>query len=392
MPAEHSSLGTSISEAELETDPYPIYKRLQERAPVCWVPSVNLWLATRWHDVEYVCKHPEVFSAEIPNSALTRTIGSNMLHSDGAYHRRLRNIVEPAFRVKAISHYPAGIIESVAQELAGAISKRGEADLVADFAQPLSLRVLKHVLGIDVSDEILLRWSDGLATGASNFSADVERQLYADAVTSEIDRYLDARLQRPDSIPKDSALRAMMFSETQDRLSPPEILSTVKLLIIGGLKTTGDLIAVALYALLAHPGQWDELAANPKLTDAALEEAIRWLSPVGTATRRVIHDYELAGTKLPAGAMVGAVLAAANRDPRVFTNPDRFDIHRREGGHLAFATGPHACVGALLGRFEGRVALQVLLENCKKLRLDSNAPVEVRGWEFRAPKALPVFA
>src|SRR5262249_35157765 len=151
MQAEYSSLGSSISEAQLETDPYPIYKRLQERAPVCWVPSVNLWLVTRWRDVEHVCKHPEIFAAGIPNSALTRTIGSNMLHADGTYHRRLRNVVEPAFRAKAIGHYPTGMIETVAQELAAAISKRGQPDLVVAFAQPLPLPVLKQVLGLDVA-------------------------------------------------------------------------------------------------------------------------------------------------------------------------------------------------------------------------------------------------
>src|SRR5215470_8591428 len=155
MKTEEATLGKSISEAQLETDPYPAYRKLQEETPVCWVPSVKLWLVTRWADVEYVCKHPGTYAAEIPDSALTRTIGANMLHSDGAYHRRLRNIVEPAFRARAIGHYPAGVITRVARELAEKIWQHGGGDLVRDYAQPLSLRVLKEVLGIGVRDEVL---------------------------------------------------------------------------------------------------------------------------------------------------------------------------------------------------------------------------------------------
>jgi len=149
---------------------------------------------------------------------------------------------------------------------------------------------------------------------------------------------------------------------------------------------------VALFALLRHPEQLREVMEDPKRIDASIEEAIRWLSPVGTATRRTVRACELCGTELPEGALIGAVLAAANRDSRVFTDPERFDIHRRPNNHLAFATGPHACVGALLGRYEGRVGLRVLLENIKTLRLDPELPVDVRGWEFRAPTALQVMS
>jgi cytochrome P450 len=388
MKPADSSL--AIREADLESDPYPIYRRLQEEAPVCWVPSVNLWLVTRWADVEYVCKHPETFAAEIPDSALTRTIGPNMLHSDGACHRRLRAIVEPAFRARAIGHYPHGIIAATARELAGAIAGRGRADLIKEFAQPLSLRVLKQVLGIEVSDETLSRWSDGLATGAANFSGDPERQAYADRVIAEIDLYLENSLEHPEAVPKDTALRALLFPEAGARPTREEIRATVKLLVIGGLKTTGDLIGVALFALLGHPDQLREVVEDLTRVDGAVEEAIRWLSPVGTATRRAVRACELCGTELPEGAVIGAVLAAANRDPRVFPKPECFDIHRPPGNHLAFATGPHACVGALLGRYQGRVGLRVLFETIKTLRLDPERPVEVRGWEFRAPTGLRV--
>jgi cytochrome P450 len=246
------------------------------------------------------------------------------------------------------------------------------------------------MLGILVSDDTLLRWSDGIAAGAANFTGSHERQSQANSANSEIDRHLTNLLDHPAEIPKDTALSALQSAEANHKMTREQIFSTVKLLIIGGLKTSGDLIGVSLYSLLLHPDQLNEIVANPALVDPAVEEALRWLSPVGTASRRTVSECELSGVRLPVGAMIAGVLAAANRDPSVFTDPDRFDIHRREGGHLAFASGPHACVGALLGRYEGHVALRVLFESIRNLHLDPENPVKVRGWEFRAPVSLNV--
>jgi cytochrome P450 len=386
----NSILGQSITEAALDIDPYPAYTRLREEEPVCWAPNLRLWLVTRWADVEYVCKHPQIFSAEIPGSPLTRTIGANMLHSDGDYHAHLRGIIEPIFRFRGIQHYPENVIEPIARELVETFAGQGAADLVSDYAHLISVRVLRYTLGIPVSDETLLRWSDGIAAGAANFTGSHERQSQADAANRGIDQHLTNLLDHPSDIPKDTALFALQSVEANHKMTREQILSTVKLLIIGGLKTSGDLISVSLCSLLLHPDQLNEILANPALIDFAVEEALRWLSPVGTASRRTTNECELSGVRLPAGAMIAGVLAAANRDPSVFTDPDRFDIHRREGGHLAFASGPHACVGALLGRYEGQVALRVLFETIRDLRLDPEKPVKVRGWEFRAPLSLNV--
>jgi cytochrome P450 len=141
---------------------------------------------------------------------------------------------------------------------------------------------------------------------------------------------------------------------------------------------------------LQHPDQLAEVIADPGQIDPAIEEAARWHSPVGTSTRQTTRETELSGVRLPAGALIAAVLAAANRDPRNYTDPDRFDIHRREGGHLAFATGPHHCIGARLGRYEARVGLRVLFQRLRRLRLDPDRAVTVRGWEFRSPESVPV--
>jgi cytochrome P450 len=159
-------------------------------------------------------------------------------------------------------------------------------------------------------------------------------------------------------------------------------------MIVGGLQAATDLIALSLWALLSHPDQAAEVASSAELVNLAIEEGARWHSPVGTSTRQTTRETELAGVRLPEGALIAAVLASANRDDRQWTDPDRYDLRRREGAHLAFATGPHLCIGARLGRYEARTAYRILFERLGNLRLDPERPTEISGWEFRSPHHL----
>jgi cytochrome P450 len=389
--ARAGTIGETVTEAALEDDPYPIYARLREEEPVSWVPAVHLWLVTRFADVEHVDKTPDVFTGETEPSTLNRTFGRNLLGSEGPYHDRIRSIIYPAFRAKAIGHYPDEVIAPLARELVEAFLERGRADLVSEFAAPLSVRVLKRVLGLTVEDERLVRWFGELALGAANFSGDPQRQAIADATSREVEEHVAPILDRLQDEPDDTVLSNMLHSEVDgDRLTRQEILSNLKVMIVGGLQAASDLIALVLLTLLQHPDQLAEVMADPELIDPAIEEAARWHSPVGTSTRQTTRETELSGVRLPKGALIAAVLASANRDPRNYTDPDRFDIHRKEGGHLAFATGPHLCIGARLGRYEARTGLRVLFERVSDLRLDPEQEVRVTGWEFRSPEAIPV--
>jgi cytochrome P450 len=389
--AQARTIGETVTEAALEENPYPIYARLREEEPVSFVPSVGLWLVTRFADVEHVDKNPELFTGETEPSTLNRTFGRNLLGSEGPYHDRIRSIVYPAFRAKAIGHYPDEVIAPIVRELVGQFLPRGRAELVSEFAAPLSVRVLKRVLGLTVEDERLVRWFGELALGAANFSGDPERQAIADAASREVEEHVAPILDRLAKEPDDTVLSNMLHSEVDgDRLSRQEILSNLKVMIVGGLQAASDLIGLVLLSLLQHPPELAAVMADPALIDPAIEEAARWHSPVGTSTRQTTREAELSGVKLPKGALVAAVLASANRDPRNYTDPDRFDITRKEGGHLAFATGPHLCIGARLGRYEARTGLRVLFERVSELRLDPDATVRVRGWEFRSPEAIPV--
>jgi len=386
------SVGSEISVAQLEADPYPIYAQLREEQPICFVESVGLWLVTRWDDVQHVDKSPQLYTGETEPSTLNRTFGKNLLGSEGEYHDRIRKIIYPWFRVGAIGDYPDNVIAPIANEIVDWFVDRGSADLVADFAEPLSARVLKRALGLAfVDEETLRRWFVELATGAANFEGDPEKQAIADRASAEVNETLAPVIERLSREPDDTLLSSMVNTEVDgERLTLQEVQSNLKVMIVGGLQATTDLTALSLWAILSHPDQLAEVRADPKLVDPAIEEAARWHSPVGTSTRQTTQDTELAGVPLEQGALVAAVLASANRDPRNWTDPDRYDIHRREGGHLAFATGPHLCIGARLGRYEARTAWRVLLDRLPDLRLDLERPIEITGWEFRSPNHLRV--
>jgi cytochrome P450 len=386
------TVGTEITVAELESDPYPIYKHLRDEEPVCFVESVGLWLVTRWGDVQYVDKTPQLFTGATEPSTLERTFGPNLLASEGPYHDRIRSIIYPWFRVGAIGDYPDNVIAPIANELVDGFVDRGSVELVSEFCEPLSARVLRQALGLDfVEEETLRRWFVELATGAANFEGDPTKQEVADRASAEVNETVAPVLERLEREPNDTLLSSMIHTEVDgQRLTKAEIQSNLKVMIVGGLQATTDLIALSLWAVLSHPEQWEEVKADPKLVDPAIEEAARWHSPVGTSTRQATEDTELAGVKLEQGALVAAVLASANHDERNWTDPERYDIHRREGSHLAFATGPHLCVGARLGRYEARTAWRTLIDRLPSLRLDPDRPIEISGWEFRSPHHLHV--
>jgi cytochrome P450 len=198
-------------------------------------------------------------------------------------------------------------------------------------------------------------------------------------------------IERLEGRPDDTLLSSMANTVVDGvKLTREEIQSNLKVMIVGGLQATTDLIALSMLAILSHPTELERVLADRKLIDPAIEEAARWHSPVGTSTRQATEDTELCGIKLERGALVAAVLASANHDERNWTEPERYDVRRKEGSHLAFATGPHLCLGARLARYETRTAWRLLLERLPGLRLDPDAPVEISGWEFRSPRELRV--
>jgi cytochrome P450 len=381
------TVGEQITLEELERDPYPIYERLRDEEPVSWVPAVQLWLVTRYEDVRNVDLTPEVFTAATDPSTLNRTMGVNMLGSEGPDQQRIRRVVEPPFRPRDVEERTKGMIPALANELIDGFESHGECDLFREFADPMSVRSLRFMLGLDeVAWEDLLRWNGGLMPGLANFEGDPEKQAPADEASSALSAVIERVLDRLETEPDGSALSAMLHHEQDgDRMSRDEIVANTKLMLSGGLQEPRDLIALVVLALGWHPGQLDEVRADRRMIKAAVEETLRWAGPVGTSTRQTTQPTELGGVELEQGTLIGAVLSSANRDPRRFSDPDRFDIHRKEGAHLAFAVGNHFCLGAWFGRHLARVSLEIILDRMPSLRLDPDRPATLGGWEFRAP-------
>jgi cytochrome P450 len=382
------SLGEQITLEELERDPYPIYARLRDEEPVSWVPAVQLWLVTRYDDVRYVDLTPEIFTAATGPSTLNRTMGVNMLGSEGPDQARIRRIVEPPFRPRDVEERTQGMIPKLAHELIDGFVDRGGCDLFREFADPMSVRSLRFMLGLDeIPWEDLLRWNEGLMPGLANFEADPVKQAPADEASAAMGEAIERVLDRLEREPDGSVLSWMLHLSGEDAMSRDEIVANTKLMLSGGLQEPRDLIALVVWALGSHPDQLEEVRANRALVKPAVEETLRWAGPVGTSTRQTTEATDLAGTKLEKGALIGAVLSSANRDPRRFPDPDRFDIHRREGAHVAFGVGNHFCLGAWFGRHLARVSLDILLDRLPNLRLDPERPLTISGWEFRAPNS-----
>ncbi|MEX2422189.1 MAG: cytochrome P450, partial [Actinomycetota bacterium] len=335
---------------------------------------------------------PERFTADTEPSTLNRTMSRNMLGSEGPDQRRIRRIVEPPFRPRDVEERTQGMIPKLANELIDGFSSRGECDLFREFADPMSVRSLRFMLGLDeVPWEDLLRWNEGLMLGLANFEGNPAKQAPADEASADLGDVIGKVLDRVADEPDGSVLSWMLHQEQDgERMSREEIVANTKLMLSRGLQEPRDLIALVVIALGSNPEQLDEVRADRALVKAAVEETLRWAGPVGTATRQTTAETELSGTELPEGAVLGAVLSSANRDPRRFTHPDRFDVHRKEGAHLAFAVGNHFCLGAWFGRHLARVSLDILLDRLPNLRLNRDAPPTLNGWEFRAPDSTRV--
>jgi cytochrome P450 len=381
-----SELGASITVEALEADPFPIYARLREEAPVCFVPAVGLHLVTRWDDVQHVATHPEIFTAEVDASPLVRTLGVNVLTVDGADHARMRAGMDAPMRPRAVEGYAPGVIEPIARRHLDAMAAGPGTELMAAYCEPVSVLALGAVMGLaDLDAGTLRRWFGDLATGGANFEQDAEKQAVADATSAEIDARVGPLLGRLEREPDDSVLAHMLAADA----TRPEALSNLKLILLGGMQEPGHALGICVWALLTHPETLARVRADRGLIRPAVEEALRWHSPVGTQTRQVTQPVALSGVDLQPGDALAAVLASANRDERHWPDADRYDIDRR-GAHAAFGLGAHHCAGAPLARFEVRLPLEMLLDRFPKLRLDPAHEVELAGWEFRAPTALHV--
>ncbi len=370
-------LGRDVNLGVLETDPYPVFASLQEHEPVAFVPSLDMWLVTRWDDVVFVCEHPELFRSNTEPSWLRDCLGENMLTLDGVAHDRLADGLRPPFVSSSALPVVRDGLPAFFDELIDGFGVNGDVELMAAYAEPLANLTLAAALGWSVDWRDLAAWNRGVCTGIANFENDPAKAASAATANAELADAIDVALARGEL--------AMYAGRGFTR---DEIVSNVRLMVSGGINEPRDGVALVMWVLLTQPAVMAAVRANRAVLRKVIEETFRWVSPVGTATRQAVREVGLAGTTIPAGALVAACLSAANRDPRRWSRPDVFDLERREGAHLAFAIGEHRCLGEWLGRQQVRLAVERLLDRFERFELTQ--PVELFGFEFRGPLALHI--
>ncbi len=370
-----------VTLAMLEDDPYPVFAALQEHEPVAYVPSLDMWLVTRWDDVVFVCEHPELFRSNTEPSWLRDCLGENMLTLDGAAHDRLADGMRPPFvsssALPVVREGLPALYDELIDHFTADAAGGAEIELMTAYAEPLANLSLAAALGWTVDWRDLADWNRGVCAGIANFENDPERAAVAAVANAGLAGALDAALERGE-----------LQSYVARGFTRDEIVNNIRLMVSGGINEPRDGVAAVMWVLLTMPGLMQSVRDEPALLRKVIEETFRWMSPVGTATRQAVADTELAGVRIPAGSLVAGCLSAANRDPRRWTQPDEFSLQRREGAHLAFAIGEHRCLGEWLGRQQVRLAVERLLHRFPSIRL--TRPVEVRGFEFRGPLALHV--
>jgi cytochrome P450 len=377
-----ATFAESITVADLDRDPYPIYAKLRKEAPVAYVPAVNLWLVTRAEDVEFVTTHPDLFTAQVTDSTLDRSFnGKSLLTMDGDEHLNMRKSLDSKYRPRMVSTYIDDLVMPIAKQQLTEIISNVRRELVASYFEPISVLSLGAVLGLGhLSADTLQHWFHGLAMGATNFERDPEKQKISDAVESEMNDELLPIMARLLATPDDSTISHMLHSGMPDgeKRSAEYILPTLKLTILGGMQEPGHGAAATFFALANIPGAFDRLRRSPEL----------WDDVIGTQTRQTTQDVELGGVVIPAGSAVAAVIASASRDETVFSQPDVFDMDRPRESNASFGYGPHFCAGHAFARGVERISLQVLVEGLPDISLRDSDEVKFAGWEFRAPTAL----
>src|SRR5262245_47820237 len=388
---------------ESRRDPYPAYRRLRESAPIRWNRWQRSWLLSRYEDVAEVLRDPRFTTdrrALLPFRVMRRAsrrhpdfvnlLDRNLLMLDGEEHRRVRSLVSKAFtprRVEALRPR----VEEIVDELLEAVAGRGELELVRDLAHPLPVIVIAELLGVPLEDRERFRgWSNDVVQILDLLSG---REGLGPAWRGSegLATYFRGLLAERRRAPRDDLLSAMLAAEEDGRaLDEADLLSLCALLLAAGHETTTNLIGNAVLALLRHPDERKRLADEPALMPGAVEEFLRFDSPVQVTDRVVTEDLEFRGRRFRRGQLVVCLLGAANHDPARFPEPDRLDVTRADRGHLAFGLGPHVCLGAPLARLEAELALAGLLRRFPHFSGPSEPPALRASIVLRGPAAFPL--
>jgi pimeloyl-[acyl-carrier protein] synthase len=401
------TIAVDFSDPATQADPYPVYEQLRREAPVHW--DGRRWLISRYDDVVALLTDPRMSSARaeaifqpLPPDVqrelapLRHVLGSRMLLSDPPRHTRLRGIVTKAFSARMVeAKRPA--IARLCDRFLDRVAPQGAMDVVADLATPLPGWVIAEMLGVSPDDQDqFTRWSrDQVRVYDRPASATVEERVAlmrrGQASMLEMRAYLEGVIAARRREPRDDLTTTLVQAEEGgDRLSTDELIVMMVALLVGGNNSTAHLIGNAVLTLARHPDALARLRAEPALVKPAIEEVMRYESPVQATSRVVREVVTLDGRTLEPGQNVSLLFGAANRDPAQFPDPDRFDPARNPNRHLTFAHGPHFCLGAAIARAEAQEAVGAVVRRCADLRLATDRVTWQEGFSFRGPATLPI--
>jgi cytochrome P450 len=369
----------AVTLAELQADPHAVLARLRAAGPVGWVPVLGSWLVTGYDLAVEVMRDARAFTVDDPRFSTARVVGPSMLSLDGAQHARHRAPFTRPFRSDEVHARLESFTREEAGRLVSAIRPWGAAELRRSVAGPLAASVMAQALGLGPADPAqILSWYDGIVAAVQAGDAPGGAAAFGDLAAS-----LREVIARSGDL--------SLLAEAAGPLTETEAVSNAAVLMFGGIETTEGMIANAMLHLLSHRDQLTAVLTDRALVPAAIEESLRLEPSAAVVDRYATADTALNGARIRAGDQVTVSIAGANRDPAVFAEPDRFDVRRPNAGrHLAFAHGPHFCIGAHLARLEARIAIETLLDLLPRLRLDLRYPSAPRGLVFRKPPELRV--
>jgi len=390
-----------LLDPEVLANPYPLFRRLRTEDPVHWDPFIHAWVVTRYTDVVTVLHNflaykpapPETLTAMGLSSLdpITKVMTKQMLFMDPPAHTRLRNlaaIVFTPYRMELLRLHIKDIVSSLLDK----VQSKGRLDVIADLAEPLPATVTAEMLGVPVSDIRQLKaWSADFAEMLGNFQHNPEGVPRVLQSLQGMTDYFHAAIREMRSHPREGLIHSLLTAEVDgDRLTTEEVVANCIITMVGGQETTTNLIGNGLLALLRNPQVLQELRSDLSLIPSAVEELLRYEAPSQYTTRLAPEDCEVGGKTIQKGQATIAIMAAANRDPERFPDPDRIDIRRTDNRHLAFGWAAHFCFGAPLARIEGQLTFEALLRRLPDLALEPGPLVWRHNLGLRGLQALPV--
>jgi cytochrome P450 len=377
----------SSSLSLLRRNPYPIFSALRRFRPVLHIKRYHLWIVFNYEDTKRVLTDHAAFSSDFSHmqggDARDREIVHNLVSSDPPMHSKLRGLVTRAFTARTVGNLEPRI-EQLTHQMLDDVIESGNMDMVDDLAYPLPVVVISEMLGIPAEDRAQFRvWSDEMVRSADNLFGDrKEMESHAEAgagtgmVMQGMGPYLHDIIEDRRRHPREDLISGLIAAEVDgEQLTEAELMSFCSLLLVAGNVTTTNLIANSILTFLQHPQDLARLQAEPALLPGAIEEILRYRSPVQFMFRTVRQPVELSGQTLEAGNIVLAIIGSANRDAAKFPQANRFILDRDPNPHIAFGHGIHYCLGAPLARLEGRVALSIILSRLNEMRLASPWPL-----------------